>query len=218
MTRSVLLATLAVVALAATACNRSAVAPTPQALDAPAAAVVNGPANPGNSPVMRMGTQDEISTVDLAKDLVAAYYDPDEVCASGNSDLSAMPVFALQVITLPLLQATLVHLQSADKVPVVVYRWSDVLALFATDPTDEEMCTFLTSAWLYQGTAGVNYGDANATFEPPRSDSWGWTANGAVTDQAGNAFRYHNQARYVVNHSVGALVMLETIDIRPTAP
>lgn len=216
MTRTAAMVFLTILAVGAAACDQTPAGPAQLAPADAAQYVGNGPAHPGMSPVFRFGNNQEVASWDEAHDLVAAYYDPDVLCASGNQDLSTMPVFEMQVIALPMLQATMVHFQSAGEVPVVVFRLSEIMAFLATGPEDAEICDALTTWWLYRGTAKVQYEDNNNAFQPTRTNVWGWTGNGNVEDQDGNAYRYLNRARYVVDpEPFRILVQDETIRITP---
>lgn len=188
------LALLATLALVASACERNPVAAEPgPSGPAAVASITSGPANPGQSLVFRSGYDAEVSAVDAAHDLVDAYYDPYVVCGGGN-----LATFAMQEVSNPAFAATVRHLQSAGELPVVIYRWSTVQDALNSGTLD---CEFLTTQWLYLGTARYTNTDNNVTFDPSRPDSWGWAGTGNVLDPAGGEHHFQEHARFVVDPS-----------------
>lgn len=185
---------LAMMAVSVNGCDTSPLSPADEGAIGPEMSKAAAPSNPGMSPVERFGFDGEFASLDFARNLLAAYWDPDVLCAGGG-----FPILRGQEITLPQLQASVLHLKSEGPIPVTVFPLIETFIFMEGDWTPDEWCAYFTTQWLYRGAAVLRYQDNSGDASPFRMNSWGWAANGNVQDHDESTYRYLNQARFVVD-------------------
>jgi hypothetical protein len=138
---------------------------------------LNGTQVPGQSHVVRFGADETwmLSTQSGEAELFTVYGDPTEAFNCGGS---GNPEFSVQWNEM---EYALNILALKKDFTIYVYEFFDVF------PPD--FCAFLADDWAYRGT--VSYNEVYHDNGTNGNRSWKWTTNGAVEDQGGNPYSYH---------------------------
>ncbi len=158
----------------------------------PAYGTSNGPANPGNSLVVRFDDEAFLVSVDPANDLVVRHYNAEDIFFCGGST-GAAPAEAQLVLT----PNAAVYGWKTGEVPVYVYRLSEV----PPQVVSPQLCADLVDKWIYAGTHTLINHDNNLFFDPSRTNAFGWNGNGTVYDRNGAAYHYSELTHVVVDPS-----------------
>jgi len=186
MSRRITLAFL--VALLAVSCDQQPVGPqSEQVAELPTLSFINGPQNPGNSPIDR--SFDEwcywCATTDLVRDLYATHQNPWEYFCNGG----------------PLVQWDWQEINNGKQIinaqtrgqPLYIFDMSDLFEAFAGEW--EAFCTFVADEWLYQGTHDMNANETwNGDFSKGYTQMMG---TGLVYDHAGTPYEYSEKQKYM---------------------
>jgi hypothetical protein len=196
----------AILALVIAGCQEAPTSPTADDV-APSFNFVNGPEAPGNgnSAVLRLGASFDFLTFEETgtDDLLAYHIQANDIFFCGGT--GAYPVLDIQAVQTPSgMMRGIVHL---DDAPVAIYRPADFFAAFFAG--FDEWCEFMTNEWLYVGSHRLRI-----VGQLGVGPTFGWTANGDVTDQSGASFRYAERVTFVVTDQGPEQKVFE-IDVRP---
>ena len=156
---------------------------------APSFNFFDGPDNPGNSGVFRFQNVEFVATTDLNRDYYAIHFQADDwsVCGGASDPLAS----DVQWVTN--MEDVVRAITQLVDAPLFIYRLSDLF-----DP-DLDLCSWLEEDWLYQGTHTVKSHDNDFFNSGPGANSWGWSGQGRVYDQAGTKCQYHEHQNAVVS-------------------
>ena len=175
-------------ALLVLACGESTV-PDPAP---PSLGIVNGPAVPGGSGIIRFADQLIIALgydTDAGTRFVLHFRADDsfELCGGTQSG----PVVAEQFVTSAgLLNGAIVVFGQSGEIPVLIYGELD---------GSKPFCDFLREDWLLKGTGRLSYNDNDFSVDPSRTNAFGWSGQGTVYDQSGKRYRYTEDQLIVVD-------------------
>ena len=155
----------------------------------------NGPASPGNghSAVLRSQFSVDFLTWEETggDDLLAYHIQGDDIFFCGGN--TGLPVFDHQEVATP--AGIMRAVSRLDGAGIAIYRPADFFA--AAGAGFGPFCTFISDEWLYRGTHDfVIRGILDDGSVP--GPTFGWSANGHVTDPSGKRFRYSERATYLV--------------------
>jgi hypothetical protein len=153
----------------------------------PSLGTSNGPAEPGNSFVVRLDGEPFLTSVDEENDLVVRHYDAGNIDVCGGT--SSFPTPEQQFVFTP--NGAIMQFRTGE-IPVYIYRLSEV-------PPGDPSCEDLETKWLYRGTHQLVARDNNFFAEPTHGNAFGYTGNGTVYDPDGQAYHYHEQFLFVWN-------------------
>ena len=153
---------------------------------APSFSYLNGPGNPGNSPVYRFEEYGYLSITDPDKGLRVRLFDALDTWRCGGS--ADDPFWVSQYVDGDHVK----NLSKSQDVPVVVYPWPE-------DP-NKTYCDFLAEDWLYKGTAMVQINDNNVFWfmGTGGNNTYSLRVNGAVEDDAGQMYKLTGNNKYTV--------------------
>ncbi|MGB5301879.1 MAG: hypothetical protein WBP10_18055 [Thermoanaerobaculia bacterium] len=178
---------VALVSFVALSCDQQPVEPVPdQVAEAPALNFMNGPENPGNSPVYRFRDYGYGSVFDFDRGLRVRLYDTfNTVACGGDADY---PIWDYQDVDGDRVRS----ISQVREVPVVVYP-------FPNTP-GKEFCDFLAEDWLYKGTGYAHINDNNVFWwmGTGGNNSFSVRVNGTVEDPEGNLHQLNAMNKYVV--------------------
>jgi hypothetical protein len=167
-------------------------APTaPESPATPSFGTANGPANPGHSFIVRSLDLFFLTTVDEEQDLVVRHYNTEDIDFCGGS--SSVPLAEAQLKVKP--GSPAIYHWKTGFIPVYIYRLSEL------PPGDvtPEFCEALATKWIYRGMHHLRNHDNNLFFDPSRTNSFGWNAQGKVFDRAGVKHSYKESLQVVVD-------------------
>lgn len=163
----------------------------------PSLGTSNGPAEPGNSFVVRLDGEPFLTSVDEENDLVVRHYDAGNIDFCGGS--SSFPTTEEQLVFTP--NGTIMQFRTGE-IPVYIYRLSEV-------PPGEPSCEDLETKWLYRGTHQLLSRDNNFFGEFTHGNAFGYTGDGTVYDRNGQAYHYHEQFLFVWNPLVERIFRID---------
>jgi hypothetical protein len=140
----------------------------------------NGPATSGPY-VIRSNDGIFLTTVDDAQGLVVRHYNTEDADFCGGS--SAPPTAEAQLV---LTRTGAIYVWQTGVLPVYVYRLSEV----PPQEASKKFCKDLKEKWIYRGTHQLTNHDNNLFGEPTRTNSFGFNAQGTLSDRAGKSYVY----------------------------
>jgi hypothetical protein len=171
----------------AVSCDQQPVEPpTDQVAEAPTLNFMNGPENPGESPVYRFRDYGYGSLFDFDRGLRVRLYDTfNTVACGGDVDY---PAWDYQDVDGDRVRS----ISQVREVPVVVYP-------FPNTP-GKPFCNFLAEDWLYKGTGYAHINDNNVFWwmGTGGNNSFSVRVNGTVEDPAGGLHQLNAINKYVV--------------------
>lgn len=180
------------VALFVVSCDQQPAAPqADQVVELPTLSFVNGPQNPGNSPIDR---EFDIwcywcASTDIVRDLYATHQNPWEYFCNAGPTVQ----WDFQEIDNGRL---IINAQTRGQ-PLYIFDMSDLFeAYFIGIGGDwDSFCTFVADEWLFQGTHDMDANESwNADFSKGLTQMMG---TGLVYDHAGNPYTYTEKQKYV---------------------
>ena len=181
---------LGLAAVLAVSCTDQATTPTAMndGAVAPSFGFLNGPENPGDSPVSRFEFYGPLSITDTDQGLRVRLYDTFNTFRCGGT--ADDPFWAYQDVDGV---DRLKSINTVKEVPVVVYPWPN-------NP-DKEFCDFLAEDWLYRGTGMARVNDNNVFWFTGTggNNSFQTHVNATVVDPAGDAYSLNALDKVVVN-------------------
>ena len=180
---------VALVAFVAASCDQQpAEPPAQQVVEAPAFNFMNGPENPGESPVYRFRDYGPGSLFDFDRGLRARLYDTFAYAAAGCEGLTGIPIWDYQDVEGDRVRSV----SQVREVPIVVYP-------FPNTP-GKPFCDFLAEDWLYKGTGYAHVNDNNVFWYMGTggNNSFSVRATGTVEDRAGGLHQLNAINKYVV--------------------
>jgi hypothetical protein len=184
---------VAVLALfVAVSCDQQPAAPqADQVAEAPTLSFVNGPTNPGNSPIDR--EFDEWCYWCASFDAAEYYYATHQSAYEYFCNAGPTVQWDYQEINNGRL---IVNAQTRDQ-PLFIYNMTDLFDAYAIGLGGDwdSFCTFLTNEWLYQGTHDMNATETwNADLSKGHEQMMG---TGMVHDHADNPYTYTEKQKYM---------------------
>ena len=183
---------VSLIAFVAVSCDQQPAAPqAEQVAEAPAFNWMKGPANPGNSGVIRELLEDcwWCGTSSGDGQLLATHFQGDDIFFCGGS--SEFYPWDMQLVEN---KSGQLYKQQARDVPLFIYDFPDLIA--ACNTSEEACCTFRAEEWMYKGT-----------HDMVAVDNWQdkrWyqqlMAHGVVYDQAGVQYRYREHQKLTSEH------------------
>jgi len=183
---------VAVLALfVAVSCDQQPAAPqADQVAELPTLTFINGPQNPGNSPIDR--EFDEwcfwCATTDVEKDFYATHQSAWEYFCNAGPTVQ----WDYQEINNGRL---IINAQTRDQ-PLFIYDMSDFFATYAAGD-QEAWCTYLADEWLYEGTHDMTATESWAGEWIVSEGHQQMIGNGQVHDHAGNQYKYSEKQKWM---------------------
>lgn len=162
---------------------------------APSFDFMNGPANPGQSPVVsRFADNGFLSITDLDRGLRVRLYDTFNTFRCNDPGVPD-PIWGYQDAFTS--NERLKSLVRSQEVPLVVYPFPNTVQ----GPGLEEFCRFLEEDWLYRGWGNAHNNDNNVFWFTGTggNNAFGVRAQGTVWDRDGNKHGLTAQDHTVVN-------------------
>ena len=172
----------------AVSCDQKIVEPAAdQVAEAPAFNFMNGPENPGNSPIYRFKEYGPNSVFDFERGLRARLYDTFDTWRCGGA--ADDPLWDYQDVDGDRVQSV----NQVQEVPIVVYP-------FPNTP-GKSFCDFLAEDWLYKGTGTARVNDNNVFWFTGTggNNTFSTRVNGTVEDRTGGLHQLNATNKVVVN-------------------
>jgi hypothetical protein len=172
----------------AASCDQQPVSPSGDQVvaEAPAFNFMNGPENPGNSPVYRFKDYGTVVLYDFEQGLLLRLYDALDTWRCGGS--ADDPIWDYQDVDGDRLKSV----DQVQEVPLVVYPFNTA---------GKPFCEYLAEDWLYKGTVTARANDNNVFWFTGTggNNSFSTRVNGAVEDRVGVLHQLNAINKYVVN-------------------
>jgi hypothetical protein len=187
---------LTLIPLLVLACGREPAAPTTGNSASPSFDFQNGPANPGESGVLRTDfVLVNWETPHPSEGLTVRHFNAEDLDLCGGA--TPFPTVEIQWVVG---QLATQRFAKSDDLPVYVYRYPDVVPPFNNFGT--EYCAYLASNWIYRGTSRYLQHDNDYDLSGVRTDAISVNLSGTVFDRAGQRYKYDES--YVSNDRPGS--------------